>query len=276
MKQFSARYDLIFQQSMCTEENLDILKWFLEKILNKKIYSLKMLSPVLSISSLHERRKTVDVLVETDNERINIEVNNVYYKSLNKRNYGYLGAAYNAAMVVSKDINKMPFFLQINLTWNLPKKFKDAPLIEYEVHDKVYDSLYVDNLKILVYNMDYFKRIYYNKNIKEKDKHLLMLDLTGEELKKICGGNKIMEKFRKNVESLNSDKNVVNFLTIEEEDEILKNTFKSEGFDEGKKKSTEQIAKNLLIKGIEDNIIIETTGITKAKLDEIKSKIAEK
>ena len=273
MKQYSAKYDLIFQQSMCTENNQDILKWFLEHLLETDIKNLKVLSPVLPISTLYERKKTVDVLVETDEGRINIEVNNTYYKALNKRNFGYLGAAYNASMKSSKDINKMPHFMQINLTWNLTREFANDPILVYEVLETKHGSRFIDNLKIIVYNMDYFKKLYYNGD-KEKYKHLLMLDLTGNELKKLCEGDDIMEKFQKNVEALNKNEDVVNFLTAEEEDEILKNTFKSEGYDEGlakgKANKAIEIAKNLLIKGIDTKTIIETTGLSKAKIESLK------
>ena len=281
MKQYSAKYDLIFQQSMCTENNQDILKWFLEHLLETDIKNLKVLSPVLPISTLYERKKTVDVLVETDEGRINIEVNNTYYKALNKRNFGYLGAAYNASMKSSKDINKMPHFMQINLTWNLTREFANDPILVYEVLEKKHGSRFIDNLKIIVYNMDYFKKLYYNGD-KEKYKHLLMLDLTGNELKKLCEGDDIMEKFQKNARALNKNEDVVNFLTAEEEDEILKNTFKSEGYDEGlakgeakgkakgKKESTLEIAKNLLNLNIDINDIVKATGLSKAKIESLK------
>ena len=231
-KLYSAKYHIIFQQSMCTENNLDILKWFLEKILKKEIKSLKVLTPILPINTKYEKRKTVDVLVETDEERINIEVNSIYYKSLFTRNFAYLAAAFNATTQKSKDYTRLPSFIQINLCWNLPKIYKDDPVLLYRVKEDVHNTLFVGNLKILVYNMDYFSRLYYNKG-EVTDKHLLMLDLTGEELKKLCKGDKIMEKFQKNVEDLNDDADVIHFLSAEEEDEILKNTFKSEAFEEG-------------------------------------------
>ena len=284
-KQYSARYDVIFQQSICTEENLDILKWFLEHLLKKEIKSLKVLTPILPINNRHERNKTVDILLETETERINVEVNNIYYKSLFIRNFAYLGASYNAAAPKNKDYTLMPAFIQINLSWNLPAIYKDDPLLVFQVKEDIHNSCFVENLKILVYNMDYYKRMYYNKN-EVTDKYLLMLDLTGNELKKICKGDAIMEKFQKNVDRLNADADVVHFLSAEEEEEILKNTFKSEGFNEGfndgfndgfcdgkaegQKESKFEIAQKLLKKEMPFNDVLEVTGLSKEELKKLQ------
>ncbi len=49
--------------------------------------------------------------------------------------------------------------------------------------------------------MNYYRKKYYNRKEKKfkKDtpKHLLMLDANSEELKELCKGDAIMEKFKK-------------------------------------------------------------------------------
>lgn len=73
----------------------------------------------------------------------------------------------------------------------LPKEYENIDSLEYRIYDKKHDDLYIDNFKIIVYNMDYYRKKFYNKNTKEfkKDapKHLLMLDFGGKELEKQCG-----------------------------------------------------------------------------------------
>ena len=87
--------------------------------------------------------------------------------------------------------------------------------------------------------MNYYRKKYYNKKEKKvkKDtpKHLLMLDANSEELKELCKGDAIMEKFKKNVDKLNDDKTVIDFLTKEEEDEIIKTSYYDDGLEAGLK-----------------------------------------
>ena len=47
----------------------------------------------------------------------------------------------------------MPNFYQLNLNTNLPK-YCNAKNYEYEVYDKENNNSYVDNIKIITYNVD--------------------------------------------------------------------------------------------------------------------------
>ena len=91
--------------------------------------------------------------------------------------------------------------------------------------------------------MDYYRKKYYNekerKFKKDAPKHLLMLDANSEELKELCKGDAIMEKFKENVDKLNDDKTVIDFLTKEEEDEIIKNSYYDDGLEAGLKQGKE-------------------------------------
>lgn len=66
-----------------------------------------------------------------------------------------------------------------------------------------------------------------------------MLDANSEELKELCKGDAIMEKFKENVDKLNDDKTVIDFLTKEEEDEIIKNSYYDDGLKAGLKQGKE-------------------------------------
>ena len=91
--------------------------------------------------------------------------------------------------------------------------------------------------------LDFASAIWYNKDTKEfrKDapKHLLMLDFGGKELEKLCKGDAMMEKFKENVERLNDDKIVIDFLTKEQEDELIKQSYFEDGMDAGIKQGKE-------------------------------------
>ena len=290
-KYFTAKYDLIFQQALCLEKDKDLLTWFLEKIFNQKIINLEIKTPVLPIRSKIEKRKTVDLLITFEDKIVNLEVNSSHYKYLNERNFSYITAVYNSIFEKGKRIKSKDEVIQINFTWGLPKKYEKIDVLTYEVRDKKHNDLYIDNFKIIVYNMDYIKEVYYNKTTKkykqDAPKHLLMLDSNKEELEKLCKGDKIMEKFKENVEKLNKDEIIINFLTKEEEDELKKQSYLDEGYELGEEKGMkagqkigQKIGKelgkkeekeNLAVKMIQKNMKLEDISeITGLSIDYLK------
>lgn len=68
---------------------------FLERILNKKIEELTYLKNELTINYPLEKRKTVDVLVKTENLYIHLELNNGYNDYLHMRNFCYFTNIYS-------------------------------------------------------------------------------------------------------------------------------------------------------------------------------------
>ena len=286
-KYFTAKYDLIFQQALCLEKDKDLLTWFLEKIFNQKIINLEIKTPVLPIRSKIEKRKTVDLLIIFEDKIVNLEVNSSHYKYLNERNFSYITAVYNSIFEKGKRIKSKDEVIQINFTWGLPKKYEKIDVLTYDVRDKKHNDLYIDNFKIIVYNMDYIKEVYYNKTTKkykqDAPKHLLMLDSNKEELEKLCKGDKIMEKFKENVEKLNKDEIIIDFLTKEEEDELKKQSYLDEGYELGEEKGMkagQKIGKelgkkeekeNLAVKMIQKNMKLEDISeITGLSIDYLK------
>ena len=185
----------------------------------------------------------------------------------------------------------------------MPKQYEGIDKLEYQLYDKKHDDIYLDNFKIIVYNMDNIRKVYYNKSSKtfKKDapKHLLMLDSNEEELEKLCKGDKIMEKFKKNVDKLNNDEKIINFLTKEEEDELKKQSYLAEGYELGeenglkagekigekkgkalgekigkelgKKEEKENLAVKMIQNNIDISVVSKITGLSIAKLEKLKS-----
>lgn len=278
-KYYTAKSDLIFQQALCLEKDKDVLSWFVGKLFNQQVTDLIIKTPVLPIKKKVEKQKTVDLLVTFDDKTVNLEVNSCHYKHLNERNFSYITAVYNEQIQKGKPIySKRNEVIQINFTWGLPTEYKNIDYLTYEMYDKEHDDKYIDNLKIIIYNMDYYKEMFYNKDTKEfkKDapKHLLMLDFGGKELEKLCKGEKMMEKFKENVERLNDDKIVIDFLTKEQEDELIKQSYFEDGIDAGIKQGKQEEKIDLAKKMIENNIDIETvsqiTGLSIDVLENLK------
>ena len=280
-KYYTAKSDLIFQQALCLEKDKDILSWFIGKCFNQKVTDLKIETPVLPIGKVIEKSKTVDLLVSFDERKVNLEVNSCHYKYLNDRNFSYISDVYSSQFKRGKGLQNRSEVIQLNFTWGLPKEYENIDYFVYEVYDKKHNVKYIENLKIIVFNMDYYRKKYYNekerKFKKDTPKHLLMLDANSEELKELCKGDAIMEKFKENVDKLNDDKTVIDFLTKEEEDEIIKNSYYDDGLEAGLKQGKEfgqmeekiDLAKKMILKKMDLEDISDITGLSIKELQEL-------
>ena len=72
--------------------------------------------PELIKKNIYVKGKTLDVLVETDTEEINIEVNSYSNKVLRRRNASYIFNRYSNNVEVGLSIPKKPKFIQVKLT----------------------------------------------------------------------------------------------------------------------------------------------------------------
>ena len=86
-----------------------------------------------------------------------------------------------------------------------------------------------------------------------------------EELSKVKG-DKLMEKLKDEATKLNNDDDFVKFMSDEDEERLLKNSYIQEGFDKGVKQGIEQqtieLTKNMLKKNADINFISEITGLS--------------
>ena len=283
VKYYTAMNDVVFKNALCTEENKDLLKWLLEKIIHKKIEKIVILNNERPVTSYNKKGRTLDALVKTSNEIINIEVNSAYYSQLPERNSGYLMSNYVEDLNRGEDYEVMHTHIQINFTKGLPN---DALLEDiYMLHSiKRSDNFYIENFIIIEYNIDKLLKYYKSKDLKKKEeameyKHLIMLDLGDKELKEICKGDEHMEKFRKNVDNLNENEEM-RFLFSAEEDAIrTHNTLMKEatqtgielGIDQGQKEKAIEIAKKLLKKETSLKEISELTGLEETEVIALKT-----
>lgn len=257
-KYYTAMNDVVFKNALCTEENKDLLKWLLEKIIHKKIEDLIILNNELPVNNYNQKGRTLDVLVKTPNEIINIEVNSAYYSQLPVRNAGYLMSDYVEDLDRGEDYEVMNTHIQINFTKGLPK---DALLEDiYMLHSiKRKDNYYIENFIIIEYNIDKLLKYYKSKDLKKKEeamefKHLIMLDLGDKELKEICKGDEHMEKFRKKAHNLNKDEEM-RFLFSAEEDAIrTHNTLMKNATQEGIEQGIAQGLEQGIAQGIEQGV----------------------
>ena len=111
------------------------------------------------------------------------------------------------------------------------------------MYDKDNNKCYCDKLKIIEINMDKIMNIYYH-------------------------GDKMMEKYKEKIEKLNEDPEFIEVVSKEKDAEMFHNTLIKEGATNEKY----EIAKNLLDNNVSIDIIIKSTGLSKERIEELKSK----
>lgn len=93
-----------------------------------------------------------------------------------------------------------------------------------------------------------------------------MLDMDYEKLTNFKG-DKIMDKLKNKALKLNNNDDFVKYLSDEDEERLLKNSFIEQGIEQGIEQNKISTAKKMLEKNIDIDSIKEITGLS---LDEIK------
>ena len=280
-KIYTAKNDRMFKALFCDEENTYLLKEFLERIYFNDISKIKFLRSELVIKNIKSKNRTVDVLVEVDGVILHIEINSEASATyLHIRNFSYFSEIYNKKTLKGEKYNTKDDFLHIDLSYELSKKFKKSKRVFYVMDDEEYK--YVENLKIIEYNMDRIMNFWYDEDEKNiiENLHLIILDLDIESLNKLLKDYNLSERdelfvrmFKKKIEDLNDDDYLVSSITRDEDLMRRINSEKSMSFDEGLEIGIEQGIEQGIEKGIEQGVV-ETAKNLK-KLDVSLDKISE-
>ena len=288
-KWYSGKYDRVFKEVMLNENNRDILKMLLEKILDIDIYDIELLNVESIIGNIHVKGKRLDLNLKTNIGKINVEVNSTNKDYVHSKNFSYLADLYSHDIQVGEVYNYHTKYIQINLSYELSKKIK--PISIYKVMDEDKNT-YVDNFIIYDVNMEYYKELWYTKDIKKvKDNILLvMLGLDKKDLIELSKTDKVVSKYMEEVERVNENPEFREYISYEEEQRKIRNEFKREGyesgFEDGINKGIEQgiekgiekgaeqkeisIVKNLLASGMEVEKISRITEIPEDKIREME------
>ena len=281
-KFYTAKYDRTFKEIFLKEENEELLLLILEETLNTKVAKIKQRNIELNNGNIFVRRKHLDILLETDQGLIGIEINSSVEDYLHPRNLAFQCDNYAHYTLVGQDYTEEVQIIQINLTY----KMQDEELVRrYFIQDRT-GKKYAQNFQIIEWNMDKIMKFWYDKNEEkiEEYKHLIMLDLSKEDLKKLAKKDREVEKYMKEVERVNEDPRFREYMTKEEDQKKIYNTQMSKAYNEGisegiskgieqgvleggKEKSIE-IAKKMLQKNENILEISEYTGLT---IEEINS-----
>ncbi len=173
--------------------------------------------------------------------------------------------------------------------------------MRYKLYDKSAKEELTDIMEIIRIDIPYYTKMCYNKDTKELDSLTRFIGMFGleekEEIKGICNGDEDMENIYKKVEEYNSDldlmgaydwewhqkelkrleirdakKEAIKEGLKEGREEGLKEGLKEgreEGRVEGLKEGKIEIAKNLLKKNIDINVILEVTNLSIEEINKL-------
>ena len=272
-KFYTAKYDRTFKEIFLKEENEELLLLILEETLNTKVAKIKQRNIELNNGNIYVRRKHLDILLETDQGLIGIEINSSVEDYLHPRNLAFQCDNYAHYTLVGQDYTEEIQIIQINLTY----KMQDEELVRrYFIQDRT-GKKYAQNFQIIEWNMDKIMKFWYDKNEEkiEEYKHLIMLDLSKEDLKKLAKKDREVEKYMKEVERVNEDPRFREYMTKEEDQKKIYNTQMSkaynEGISEGGKEEKKKIAKKMLKSDLKITIeeISEITGLSKEEIEHL-------
>ena len=268
-KFYTCKSDSAFKEIFGNIKNKKLLIWLLERILQVNIDKLTYLNVERNNNDLVTKRKRLDILVETNVGRINIEMNATNKEYLHPRNFCYLSNIYNKNTSISEDYNEETLTIQINFTYGI--KDDNKILRIYKVQDNE-QKCYIKNFEIYEYNMDIIMNFWYSLDIKKVTKysHLIMLDLEGGSLKELVKYDGKVDEYMEKITKLNTDANFWEVFTPEEDERYIRNTIKRESEKKGEQKKSFEIAKNMLAMQIDINTIAKATNLSKNEIMKIK------
>ncbi len=264
-KFYTCKSDIAFKEIFGNIKNKKLLIWLLERILQVRINKLTYLNVERNNNDLVTKRKRLDILVETNVGRINIEMNATNKDYLHPRNFCYLSNIYNKNTSISEDYNEDTLTIQINFTYDI--KDDNKILRIYKVQDDE-QKCYIKNFEIYEYNMDIIMNFWYSLDIEKVTEysHLIMLDLGKNSLQELVKYDGKVDEYMEKITKLNTDANFWEVFTPEEDERYIRNTIKKESEKKGEQRKSCEIARNMLAKNLDLNLIMDVTNLSKKEI----------
>ena len=239
------------------------------------IYNSLKYSPVeFKIENKNEKKKISDLIIEIDMHIINLEMNKKMNESIKNRNTAYIDKINIEQYKEKENYKNSKKVIQIN--FNEQKYEGEKIVYKFKMMEEELKLAYEDNKEIYVVDLEKIKDKCYNgleMNIFEKALSLLV-SRNKEEAKELSRGNDMLEEVFNNMEELNMNEVFLGMYDEEEENKKMMNSMKLEGLEEGIGQGIEQekieIAKNMMNKNIDINVISEVTGLNVEELENLK------
>ena len=302
------KIDVVFH-ALFREENNVLLEAMLSAILGKNIKIEANLDRHLNIATSEEKLGVMDLRVRfEDGTNCNIEIQLNSYSYENERFLYYLADTYSRQLLRGKkyeEINKTISIVIIDHETEILKDMEELN-IKWQMRDeKTGKRLLTDKFELVIIELPKAKRIYLSKNYDKTSQWMMFLDNpNSKEVINIMDNNKDIKKASEALKQVSGDYELRRIAELREKairdeqaaldyakvhglkagrEEGLKQGLKEglkqgheEGFKQGREEGIEQgieiTAKNMLNLGVDLDIIIKATGLSKEQLLKLSSK----
>ena len=281
-------FDYVFTAIFNKEENILILENFLSCYLEIPLEEIrgkwKLCSRDLELENKQSANKQVDLILEFEGDKINIELSNHINDGIINRNIVFACNIHSRNLKYGhQNYNEIERTIQINLNhYRTNQVLKETYYLKNEEGKILSEKMRIDFLDMVIGR----EMCYTNHETKLSRWCMVLTSKSEEEFKKAIGDDlmeeEAKEKLTKEVDKYSKDDEVIALYSAYTKEELERNTFlddaKKEGLKEGliqgteigKKERNIEIAKNLLKSGIDISIIISSTGLTVEQIKELK------
>ena len=284
MKNLNLTNDFVFKKVFGKKGNESILKDLLEAILKIKIKKIELQTEVeLERELIDDKTGVLDIEATIDdNTIIDIEMQMRNQYNMKERSLFYWAGLYYTGLKKKEEYKENKRVITINIV-NFDM-FKEGPYHEkIELRREYKNILLTNKLEIHFIQLSKFLK----EGQEEKDKKMwqwltFICNKNRKEVERVMKENKEIEKANEELEYLTGDDAVrrIAFLRDKAERDYISNMSgarkaglelgREEGIKEGEKKKTIEIAKEMLAKGIEIELIKEITKLSEEELENIK------
>ena len=243
MKFYTCKNDKCFKCVFLNPNNQDLLSLMIkETTLNE--YNNITISNIERNINTAIRRKYLDLLLDSKEATVNIEVNGFNKKYIHPRNTSFICDCYSNYTLVNKEYTEDKDIIQINFSYGIKG---NIPIRKYMIMDK-HKKKFVKNFIIYEVNIDYCLQFWYNRNKQEVDKkenlkniikykYYIMLSLNLKELKELINLTKDerIVKYMEELKKVNNNPKFREYITEEQDKEFILNSVRTEGRLEGEK-----------------------------------------
>ena len=274
-------FDIMFTEIFNNPDNICILEEFISNYLdiplNLVIGNLKILSRRLSKEERYDSRKEVDLLLNYQGKKINIEMSNSASDGVINRNVVYLCKIHGRQLKTS-DINYSKINDTIQIMFNNFDTDNDLKTT-WSLRDDA-GNILTSKLRIDIINLVKGKDLCYTGS--EKVDYLinwckLLTTSNKDNVKNISYqimSHKSTNTLMSNMSMLSEENEMVRLYTKLSRREMEYNTLIAEATEKGLKKGIEQKTLEVAKKMLEENIEVETiskiTGLTKEEIAKLK------
>ncbi len=291
----------MFKAIMLDNANKDYLIGIISNVTGIKkedLNDIKVQNVEHIVDNKKDKKMRSDIIVNIGNNIINLEMNKDYYDGLFLKNDAYMHKISSSLYKEDEDYIDVKKVIQINFN-NFDSFKKNKEIYKFIYMEEDTNIILPENPIKYYIDLEYIYNTCYNKPVEflsEFERYCLLLKAeTRKFAKKIAGDDNIMKKIEKRIEELNEDENILGLYDAEEEARKVWNTKVKyaekigeergmergiekgikqgikQGIEQGAKEEQKEIARNMLEDGVDINMIIKYTNLTKEEIESLSN-----